>query len=210
MEAAALFEQFGKKVYRVILRLVEDPEEAEDLTQETFIKVHRKLPALKDESKVASWIYRIATTVALDRLRQPAYKQARGYRRVDLAQAEATLASKDAPSLSLDRSETTSCVRQYAERLPEQYRVTLVLHDLEGLPVEQVAEISGSSVAATKVRLHRARKRMAALCSQECEQFYNEEGDLSCQPLSCRPGNSPPAGHDASVCCPSENADCIC
>ncbi len=111
MEAAVLFEQYAKKVYRVILRLVEDPEEAEDLTQETFVKVHRKLPTLKDENKAASWLYRIATTVALDRLRQPAYQQSRGLRRVDLAEAEGMLVSKAAPSLSLDRSETTSCVR---------------------------------------------------------------------------------------------------
>lgn len=205
MEATALFEQYEKKVYRVILRLVEDPEEAEDLTQETFVKVYRKLPTLKDETKVASWLYRIATTVALDRMRQPAYQQARDYRRVDLAKAEGMLVSKDVPSLSLDRNETTNCVRQYVDHLPEQYRVTLVLHDLEGLPIEQVAEISGSSVAATKVRLHRARKRMAALCGQECEQFHNEEGVLSCQPR-----NSPPTEPDTSACCPSGDGDCSC
>ncbi len=68
----------------------------------------------------------------------------------------------------------------------------LVLHDLEGLPLKLVAEVMGSTLGATKVRLHRARKRFAEICREECEQFYNEDGVLSCQlkstTHSLRPG----------------------
>ncbi len=92
-------------------------------------------------------------------------------------------------SADLERNETTKCVRLYAEHLPDQYRAVLVLHDLEGLSLKEVAEATESSLAATKVRIHRARKKFATLCSAECEQFYNEENILSCEPKgkSCCP-----------------------
>ena len=83
--------------------------------------------------------------------------------------------------MELDSTESANAVRDNADQLPAQYRVALVLHDLEGLPLEQVAEVMGSSLGATKVRLHRARKRFAEICRAECEQFYNEDGVLSCQ-----------------------------
>jgi hypothetical protein len=83
--------------------------------------------------------------------------------------------------VELDSTESASAIRDNADQLPEQYRLVLVMHDLEGLPLEQVAEVIGSTVGATKVRLHRARKRFAQICRDECEQFYNEDGVLSCQ-----------------------------
>ena len=94
------------------------------------------------------------------------------------------------PAASLESTESVRCVRLYADRLPEQYRVALILHDLEGLPLAQVAEVMGISVGAAKVRLHRARKRFAETCSVECEQSSNEEGVLCCQPRSTIPCES--------------------
>jgi DNA-directed RNA polymerase specialized sigma24 family protein len=85
------------------------------------------------------------------------------------------------PPIALESSESASAVRDNADQLPPQYRVVLVLHDLEGMPIKQVAEVMGSSIGATKVRLHRARKRFAEICRADCEQFYNEDGVLFCE-----------------------------
>ncbi len=100
---------------------------------------------------------------------------------------------------------SVSCVRANADQLPEQYRVVLVMHDLEGVDLEQVAEVMGSSVGATKVRLHRARKRFAEICRADCEQFYNEEGTLLCQPSSTI---AVITAEDS--CCGSDSPNCSC
>jgi RNA polymerase sigma-70 factor (ECF subfamily) len=182
-----LYEDYRGKIYRVILRVVRNPLEAEELTQETFIKVERNLPHLKRPESVASWLYRIATNTALDYLRRVNSRDKKGVTELSLEDGKAISTNTSSPPSSLDRTESTRCVRQYADRLPEQYSVVLVLHDLEGLPLTQVAEVMGSSVGATKVRLHRARKRFTEICGAECEQFYDEEGVLSCQPRSMIP-----------------------
>ena len=202
----SLYEDYHGKVHRVILRLVRNPLDAEDLTQETFLKVEKNLPHVKRPESVPSWLYRIATNTTLDYLRQ-----SRSYGKKDLTQLglehskHPPADDTPSPAAFLDAAESERCVHQYADRLPEQYRIVLVLHYLEGLPLVHVAEVMGSTVGATKVRLHRARKRFAEICGTECEQFYNEKGVLSCQPKS----TIPPVPADDS-CCGPDSANCSC
>ena len=172
----SLYGDYRGKVYRVILRMVRNPSDAEDLTQETFLKVNRNLPHVKRPESVPSWLYRIATNTALDHLRQASSHDGKGIIQLSLEDVEPTPTDTPSPPASLDSTESVSCVHEYADRMPEQYRVALVLHDLEGLPLAQVAEVMGSSVGATKVRLHRARKRFAEICVAECEQFLDKVG----------------------------------
>ncbi len=199
----SLHESYRARVYRVILRLVQNPSDAEDLTQETFLKVQSSLPHVKRPESVPSWLYRIATNTALDFLRKSASRRPKGTVPLPMENAEAVPSDTRSPSGALDTTESVGCVRDYAEQLPEQYKVVLVLHDLEGVDLEQVAEVMGSSVGATKVRLHRARKRFAEMCRVECEQFYNEEGILSCQPrstIAVIPAEDPCCGPDSPNC----------
>ncbi len=178
-ELPQLFEEYKSRVYRIIFRLVGDPAEAEDLTQETFIKAGRGLPNLKDPEKRAPWLYRIASNTALDHVRKRSSKE----RTDDKALGEAVAASAETPVAdSVEQSETVKCVRAYAEGLPPLYRVVLVLHELEGLPLNEVAKATNSSLSATKVRLHRARIKFASLCGAECEHFYNDSSNLCCEP----------------------------
>jgi hypothetical protein len=117
----------------------------------------------------------------LDFLRRSAYRTAKDTLQIPIDAAGAVPSDTPSPSVELDTTESASAIRDNADQLPEQYRLVLMLHDLEGLPLKQVAEVIGSTVGATKVRLHRARKRFAEVCRVECEQFYNEDGVLSCQ-----------------------------
>ncbi len=180
----SVYESYHGRVYRVILRLVQNPSDAEDLTQETFLKVQSNLLHVKRPESVPSWLYRIATNTALDFLRKSASRRPKDTVQLPMEKAEAVPSDVRSPSAALDATVSVSCVRGNADQLPEQYRLVLVLHDLEGVDLEQVAEVMGSSIGATKVRLHRARKRFAEICRAECEQFYNEEGTLFCQPRS--------------------------
>ncbi len=201
----SLYEGYRGKVYRVILRLVRNTSDAEELTQETFLKVARNLPHVKRPESVPSWLYRIATNTALDFLRRSAMRHDEGAVQLSVETADAIPSDSPSPSASLDSAVSASCVRQNADQLPEQYRVVLVLYDLEGMPLEQVGDVMGSSLGATKVRLHRARKRFGEICRAECEQFYNEQGVLSCQPSPTIPALSP----DDPCSCP-DSPTCIC
>lgn len=185
----ALYETHRAKVFRVILRMVRNPSDAEDLTQETFLKVKGNLPHLTRPDSVSSWVYRIASNTALDHLRATFGRGGPGAAQRSLENTSSVSPDSPfaSPTAALDTAVSVGCVREYAHRLPERYGVVLVLHDLEGLPLKRVAEVMGSSVGATKVRLHRARRRFAEICAAECEQFYNEEGILCCQPRSVVP-----------------------
>ncbi len=181
-ELPRLFEEYKSRVYRIIFRLVGDPAEAEDLTQETFIKASRGLANLKDPDKRAPWLYRIASNTALDHVRKRSFRDQRNEKTIDETAADPCA---EAPvAVVMEQSETVKCVRNYAEGLPPLYRVVLVLHELEGLPLNEVAKATNSSLSATKVRLHRARIKFASLCGAECEHFYNENNDLCCEPKS--------------------------
>lgn len=201
----SLYERYYGRVFRVILRLVQNSSDAEDLTQETFLKAQRNLPYLKRPELVTSWLYRIATNTSLDFLRRSTSRRNKGFVLLPMEDAETAPSKSPSPATALDTTESASCVHEYADRLPEQYRVVLVLHDLESLPLKQVAEVMGSSLGATKIRLHRARKRFAEICSIECEQFYNEEGTLSCQPKSV----FVTASID-NTCCGPDSPSCSC
>lgn len=200
----SLHEDYREKVYRVILRMVQNPMDAEDLTQETFLKVVSNLPDIKHPEKVGSWLYRIATNTALDYMRRRARRSEENTTQVGLEE-DPIATDTPAPPAYLDSSESANCFHHYADRLPEHYYVVLVLHYLEGFPLAQVAEVMGSTVGATKVRLHRARKRYAEMCVEECEQFFNEEGVFVCHPKSTKPGD-----FKEDSCCDTEPSDCSC
>lgn len=202
-----LHDAYRGRVYRVILRVVGDPSDAEDLTQETSLKVERSASQVRRPERVASWLYRVATNVALDHLRRSRRKDSTEVLDPGSEHGGALLdVETPSPASPLDTAESVSCVRGYADQLSDQYRVVLILHDLEGLPTQQVADVVGSSAGAARVRLLRARKRFAEICEIECEQFYNDDGILSCQPnslISVQVAPSSCCGPDSSDCCPA-------
>ena len=205
----SLYESYHEKVFRVILRLVQNPSDAEDLTQETFLKVQRKLPNIRRPESVASWLYRVASNTSLDFLRQRARPRNNGLVLLPIEKAITAPSKLPSPTAAFDTTETENCVQEYVNKLPEQYRVVIVLHDLEGLPLKQVAEVMDSSLGATKVRLHRARKRFGEICALECEQFYNEDGIFSCHPKSSPQSVTTTISID-NACCGPDSPPCSC
>jgi RNA polymerase sigma-70 factor (ECF subfamily) len=205
----SLYESYHGKVFRVILRLVQNSSDAEDLTQETFLKAQKNLPNLKRPERVSSWLYRIASNTSLDFLRQSARRRDNGLALLPIENAETVPSKLPSPTAAFDTTETENCVQEYVNKLPDQYRVVIVLHDLEGLPLKQVAEVMGSSLGATKVRLHRARKRFGEICAIECEQFYNEDGIFSCHPKSSPQSVTTTISID-NACCGPDSPPCSC
>jgi RNA polymerase sigma-70 factor, ECF subfamily len=181
---------FRAQVQRHILAMVRDEAEAEELTQETYARALARIGQLRDPQAALAWLYRIATTVTLDRLRQrrPATVT---FDEVVLAGA-ATQRAADGerePSLldALEQSEMSECVQAYLAALPDDYRIAILLHDAHGLSNPEIAELLGCSLATAKIRVHRARARLRETLASACSFEIDERGVLVCDPVP--PGN---------------------
>lgn len=169
----ALARELSQPLLRYLRRCVGDPATAEELLQETLIRVAKGLPDFAGRSSVKTWAFSIATRVAADHFRAPD-------RRVKIVAVDEAAELAD-PDRALDErivcDEMNACVRQVIDSLPEDYRAALVLHDLEGLGAQQVAEVCGCSLATAKIRIHRARDRLKKALQQECE-FYRDGDEV--------------------------------
>ena len=157
-----------------------DPTEAQDLTQETFLRAHRGRASLRDPQAALPWLYSIATHVCLDRLR------ARARRVPGEAQLDPEAVSPPDPeataALRVEQDEMSTCVQGYVGELSDTYRAVLRLHDAHGLTCAEIAELLGDSIGSVKIRLHRARKRLQRALESGCVFSHDERGTLVCEP----------------------------
>jgi RNA polymerase sigma-70 factor (ECF subfamily) len=135
-------------VYRVALRLLGSDADAQDATQETFIRAWRGLGRFRGDSAVSTWLYRIVTNRCLNVIaaRRPA----------ENLDPDLPLSASDPAEITEQRERFTAVARRVMSLVPEQ-RAAVVLRDFEGLSYEEVAEVLGVSVAAVKGRIHRGR-----------------------------------------------------
>ncbi len=173
---------FRPRIQRYLGRLVGESE-AEDLTQEVFAKVHQALAGFRGDAKIATWLYRIATNAALDRLRGSSARRDAPLEDTLEEDAEAvspwTGESPRSPESQVAFQAMNECIREFILGLPESYRTVLVLADLEGLPDRELAEVLGVSREAAKIRLHRARERLKRELAGGCDLSWRE-GDAPC------------------------------
>lgn len=156
---------YEKNVYNLALRMVGDPDDAADITQETFIKAYRALGSFRGDSKFSSWIYRIASNVCLDFLRSRSRR----------AQVPLSFENEDAegevelPDMSQNPEEvlmkklSMEAVRRGMEKLPPKQRQILVLRELCGLSYAELAQTLSVEEGTVKSRIFRARKRLCAI-----------------------------------------------
>jgi RNA polymerase sigma-70 factor (ECF subfamily) len=166
-----LYQLHSRRVYSVCLRMVGNTAEAEDLTQEVFLLLLRKIHTFRGESAFSTWLHRLAVNLVLMRLRKKS---------PPIVPIEATLGPDDetvSPSIdigvpdlllegSIDRINLERCI----QRLPVGYRSIFVLHDIQGYEHNEIAEILGRSVGDSKSQLHKARTRLR-------EQLHEHQRD---------------------------------
>jgi RNA polymerase sigma-70 factor (ECF subfamily) len=170
---AEVVEELSGPLLRYLGRYVGECGVAEDLLQETLMRIARSLPRFEGRAELKTWAFSIATRVASDYFRQPAHRLAI----VPVAETAEPIDSERSVEHRLVVDEMNACVRQVIDSLPEDYRAALILHEIEGLTAEQTAEISGCSLATAKIRIHRARARLTAALRQECD-FYRDSDDV--------------------------------
>lgn len=178
-EFQAVHDRFRSRVLRYLTRLVGEGE-VEDLTQSVMLKVSDGLPDFRGDSSLSTWIYRIATNAALDRLRR---KTVEPPGEVELESEEGDV-PQAAQSPSVERTaireEMNACIREFIERLPENHKTVMVLSELEGFKNDEIAAILGLSLATVKIRLHRAREKLRLELETGCSFHRDEDDELAC------------------------------
>jgi RNA polymerase sigma-70 factor (ECF subfamily) len=189
LEFQEIFNEYQPKILNYLTRIT-NKYEAEDLSQEVFIKVESGLKNFRGESKLSTWIYRIATNTAVDRMRHPSYKNRLNKYTLLEPEQENDLDVEDVDLFTGEkvesaeqqfvRKEMNSCIRNFIENLQEDYKTVLILSEFEGLKNKEIAEILNLSLHNVKIRLHRARAQLRKTLESNCSFYLNEQNDLSC------------------------------
>ncbi len=156
---AALFEMHKRRVYSLCLRMTGNTAEAEDLAQEAFLQLFRKISTFRGESAFSTWLHRLAVNVVLMHLRKKGLQQV-SLDEVDSSQDEPVKRDYgDYDQRLMGSVDRISLTRAIAE-LPPGYRTVFVLHDVEGYEHNEIAEIMKCSVGNSKSQLHKARMKL--------------------------------------------------
>lgn len=154
-----------KTVYNLALRMTGNPQDAEDMAQEAFLKAYRSLPEFRGESKFSVWLYRIVSNVCLDHLRKQSRRPSSSLTMEDDDGEEQQFDVPDesaSPEKLLEQKLTREAVQRGLNQLPDEQRQILLLRELRGLSYEEIGEALGLEAGTVKSRIFRARKRLCA------------------------------------------------
>jgi RNA polymerase sigma-70 factor (ECF subfamily) len=178
-EFARMVETYSPIIYRLGLKMLNNPQDAEDILQETFIKAYKHIGNFDGRSKISTWLYRIATNEALMSLRRKR-PEAISFENPSVYDTEPQepLQIVDwccLPEEEFLTSEGRARLDDAAERLPTNLRVVFVLRDIEGLSTRETAEVLDISEMAVKTRLSRARLRLREDLSEYFGKLIEKE-----------------------------------
>ena len=172
----AVMVRYSGRVYRLAFGITRNDADAEEIVQDVFLTLFRKIDTFEGRSALGTWIYRVTTNAALIKRRGkrvelevlledylPRFLED-GHREGDRAFLCADWSQ--GPDEAAQAAETRAILTQALERLPDTYRAVVLLRDLEGLSNEQAAEVLGETVASVKSRLHRARMALREQLTQ--------------------------------------------
>jgi RNA polymerase sigma-70 factor, ECF subfamily len=151
-----IYRQHAARIYTLACRMTGSPEDGEDLLQEIFLQVYRKLGSYKGDSTLGTWLYRLALNHCLDYVRS---KRARMNKITETLDAETSfrpLANRETPIARLD-------LERAVDRLPDGCREAFVLHDVEGFGHKEIAELLGIAEGTSKSQVFKARAKLRGL-----------------------------------------------
>ena len=181
---------YYKKIILYLKRIVGE-DQAEDLTQEVFIKINKNLDSLQDEKKLSSWIYSIALNTARDSIRMKKsrvavmnIKDISCRNKLDGITAihDYPDTRAEAPPESLEKQEMIQCYIDYIKKLPKKYYEIYVLNQFEHLTNEEISQRLSLNIDTVKIRLHRARTMLFEQLRKNCSCYCNKDGNITCEP----------------------------
>ena len=162
-----LVRQYGDYLYRVALRVTRNEAEAGEAVQEAFISTFRNIASFEARSSLKTWLHRLVVNAALMRRRAIERKGEVSIDEllpdIDVVREEPEWNFVESVEATLERESVRSAVTRAIDSLPEQYRILLVLRDIEGYDTREVAQLLGDTEGNVKVRLHRARGALKKL-----------------------------------------------
>lgn len=171
-----LLNRYTHKVHNLAVRLTRNQEDAEEVLQDVFVTVHKKISGFEGKSAFSSWLYRITVNTSFMKLRRRKQAQA-----VSLEEVSPKIKNSWVGTSSEDRDVNYMCLKhelravldRAISRLPEEYKMIFVLRDIDGLSNQEVGEILNLSVPAVKSRLHRSR----LLLRKRLQRYYDDYSD---------------------------------
>ena len=166
----------SRRVYSLCLRMVSNTAEAEDLTQEAFLQLFRKIGTFRGESAFSTWLHRLAVNVVLMRLRKKTAIVS-SLDEITEPDEESSGPRRDfgGPDLRLTGSIDRMNLQRAIEQLPAGYKSVFVLHDMQGYEHNEIADIMGCSIGNSKSQLHKARMRLRELLHETLRDKAREE-----------------------------------
>ncbi len=155
-----LFDRWASRLLRYLERMLRDREQAEELVQEAFVRVYRARESYEPQARFSTWLYRIATNLALNELRRPRRRHVHESTDDDERRLEPVSEGPGADAVADARRQTADVDRALAE-LPERQRTALWLAAVEGLSYAEVAAALSTSESSVKALVHRARAALA-------------------------------------------------
>lgn len=186
LRIAELHREHGERIRGYLARLV-GTTDAEDLLQEVFEKAQRAIGTFRGDSRALTWLYHVATNVAIDRLRS-AGRRAEFERdapdgdAIGGAGTAAEPTSERSLDGEVDRKRMRECIMRVVDGLPPSQRAVILLGELRGLSDREMADALGISLGAAKIRLHRARRALKVALEGACTFERDEVNELACAP----------------------------
>lgn len=158
---AQLVRATHKEVYTLCLRILREPDDAAEATQEAYVKVWRGLAGFRGDAKFTTWLYRVAANAAISRQRRR--KRARLHETHGDDEVLAQIPAPGSTETTVAAKIDLDILERALQRLPEHYRSALLLRDVYGFSIDEIAKQLKISESATKVRIHRGRKKLKDL-----------------------------------------------
>jgi len=171
-----IYQEHSRRVYALCLRMLADPIEAEDLVQDVFVLLFRKIHTFRGESAFSTWLHRLAVNLVLMHLRKKSPPMVSIEATTDLDdETSSPTIDLDAPDLMLEGSVDRVNLERCIKRLPAGYRAMFILHDVQGYQHTEIAAMVGRSVGDSKSQLHKARMRLRELLHEVQREKLRDE-----------------------------------
>jgi RNA polymerase sigma-70 factor, ECF subfamily len=159
----ALYDRHKRRVYSLCLRMTANTAEAEDLTQEAFLQLYRKIATFRGESAFSTWLHRLSVNVVLMHLRRKSLPVVSLEETTQGGEEDTPRKDFGAEDLALAGSIDRMQLQKAVDDLPPGYRTIFVLHDVQGYEHNEIAEMVGCSIGNSKSQLHKARMKLRDL-----------------------------------------------
>ena len=157
--------RYQNLVYNFLYRLAPSWDDIDDLAQEVFVKVYHSIKQLKDRSQFKSWLHRVAVSVYMDELRRRKKRQERFVSDEKLLETRAD--PNENPDRHLERQELHKRLQEAIERLPEEFKLAIVLREIQELSYEEIANTLNTSIGTIRSRIFRGRKLLQQMLKEQ-------------------------------------------